>query len=159
MHGLKRSWSGTAIVPRDNESNSHYHRILILSASMRILWMNYFQCTEKVDGYPLDCKFTFKRLETFVTLKLPVGNFEIRSTIWVWRMEIENVALTFFIIRGDMCPNGFYAQKKDRNQIDVPWHFPISRCSSILIFLVLVPFINSQPKYQHNILLTLAFSK
>ena len=42
-----------------------------------ILWMNYFQCTEKVDGYPLDCKFTFKRLETFVTLKLPVGNFEI----------------------------------------------------------------------------------
>ena len=43
--------------------------------------MNYFQWTEKVDGYPLDCNFTFKRLETFVTLKLPVGNFEIRSTI------------------------------------------------------------------------------
>ena len=54
---------------------------------------------------------------------------------------------------------GFMHRKNDRNQIDVPWHFPISRCSSILIFLVLFPFINSQPKYQHNKLLTLAFSK
>ena len=53
----------------------------------------------------------------------------------------------------------FMHMKNDRNQIDVPWHFPISRCSSILIFLVLFPFINSQPKYQHNKLLTLAFSK
>ena len=23
MHGVKHSWSGTAIVPRDNENNSH----------------------------------------------------------------------------------------------------------------------------------------
>ena len=90
-----------------------------------ILWMNYFQCTEKVDGYPLDCKYRFKRLRTFVT--------------WNFQSAIH--------------------RKNDRNQIDVPWHFPISRCSSILIFLVLFPFINSQPKYQHNKLLTLAFSK
>ena len=127
MHGVKRSWSGTAIVPRDNESNSHNHRIHVPTVQRNfcysqckhkdILWMNYFQCTEKVDGYPLDCKFTFKRLETFVTLKLPVGNFEIRSTIWVWRVEYENLALNFFVIRGDMCPNGFYAQKK-RSQSD-----------------------------------------
>lgn len=41
-----------------------------------ILWKNYFQCTEKVDGYPLD-----------------------------------------FVIRGDVCPNGFYEQKK-RSQSD-----------------------------------------
>ena len=41
-----------------------------------ILWKNYFQCTEKVDGYPLD-----------------------------------------FVIRGDVCPNGFYGQKK-RSQSD-----------------------------------------
>ena len=27
MHGVKHSWSGTAIVPRDNEINSHNHRI------------------------------------------------------------------------------------------------------------------------------------
>ena len=90
-----------------------------------ILWKNYFQCTEKVDGYPLDCKYRFKRLRTFVT--------------WNFQSAIH--------------------RKNDRNQIDVPWHFPISRCSSILIFLVLFPFINSQPKYQHNKLLTLAFSK
>ena len=127
MHDVKRSWSGTAIVPRDNESNSHNRRIHVPTVQRNfcysqckhkdILWMNYFQCTEKVDGYPLDCKFTFKRLETFVTLKLPVGNFEIRSTIWVWRVEYENLALNFFVIRGDMCSNGFYAQKK-RSQSD-----------------------------------------
>ena len=27
VHGVKRSWSGTAIVPRDNENNSYNHRI------------------------------------------------------------------------------------------------------------------------------------
>ena len=79
--------------------------------------MNYFQCTEKVDGYPLDCKYTFKRWELSWLSKLPVGNFGIRSTIWVWRVEYENLALNFFVIRGDMCPNGFYAQKK-RSQSD-----------------------------------------
>ena len=42
---------------------------------------------------------------------------EIQSTIWVWRVEYENLALNFFVIRGDMCPNGFYAQKK-RSQSD-----------------------------------------
>ena len=70
--------------------------------------MNYFQCTEKVDGYPLDCKFTFKRLETFVTVTC--------------------------------IQMGFMHRKNDRNQIDVPWHFPISRCFSILIFCVLFNF-------------------
>ena len=135
MHGVKRSWSGTAIVPRDNESNSHNHRIHVPTVQRNfcysqckhkdILWMNYFQCTDKVDGYPLDCKYRFKRLRTFVT--------------WNFQSAIH--------------------RKNDRNQIDVPWHFPISRCSRILIFSVLFPFINSQPKYQHNKLLTLAFSK
>ena len=75
-----------------------------------ILWKNYFQCTEKVDGYPLDCKYRFKRLRTFVT-----WNFQSaisRSTIWVWRVEYQKFTLNFFVIRGDMCPNGFYGQKK-----------------------------------------------
>ena len=122
MHGVKHSWSGTALVPTV-QRNFCYSQC----KHKDILWMNYFQCTEKVDGYPLDCKFTFKRLETFVTVTC--------------------------------IQMGFMHRKNDRNQIDVPWHFPISRCSSILIFLVLFPFINSQPKYQHNKLLTLAFSK
>ena len=36
---------------------------------------------------------------------------------WLWRVKYENLALNFFVIRGDMCPNGFYAQKK-RSQSD-----------------------------------------
>ena len=88
MHGVKHSWSGTAIVPRDNESNSHNHRIHVATVQRNfcysqckhkdILWMNYFQCTEKVDGYPLDCKFTFKRLDTFVTLTSGIWELSIK---------------------------------------------------------------------------------
>ena len=91
MHVVKRSWSGTAIVPRDNESNSHNHRIHVATVQrnfcysqckhkdiLHFLWMNYFQCTEKVDGYPLDCKFTFKRLDTFVTLTSGIWELSIK---------------------------------------------------------------------------------
>ena len=46
MHGVKHSWSGTAIVPRDNENNSHTESMCqrsnetfaILSASIRTFY-------------------------------------------------------------------------------------------------------------------------
>ena len=52
----------------------------------------------------------------------------------------------------------FMDRKNDRNQISVPWPFLISPYSKILIFLVLFPFIKSQPKYQNHMFLTLTFS-
>ena len=52
----------------------------------------------------------------------------------------------------------FMDRKNDRNQISVPWPFLISPYSKILIFLVLFPFIKSQPKYQNHMSLAFTFS-
>ena len=115
MHGVKRSWSGTAIVPRDNESNSHNHRILILSASIRTFyeWI-IFSALKKL----MDIRWIANlRSSAWKLSWLWNSQSEIRSTIWVWRVEYENLALNFFVIRGDMCPNGFYAHEK-RSQSD-----------------------------------------